>query len=139
MTHGVIKRYWPEIREAIDAYSAKHSFIMRFVKLPDTPDGLANMLLKHLQEPVTDAYIAFAEGNEGGSDNRQTIDNLIKGVDQLVNQTIRGIIKPLAKIVLRLRIFKTFRLVLQSILEDRNDIGTSHEAVINDHTAIINL
>ena len=139
MTHGVIKRYWPEIREAIDAYSAKHSFIMRFVKLPDTPDGLANMLLKHLQEPVTDAYIAFAEGNEGGSDNRQTIDKLIKGVDQLVNQTIRGILKPLAKIVLRLRIFKTFRLVLQSILEDRNDIGTAHEAIINDHTAIINL
>lgn len=139
MTHGVINRYWPEIRQAIDTYSAKHSFIMRFVNLPDTPSGLAELLLKHLQEPVSAAYIAFAEGNEGGSDNRQIIERLIGGVNQVVNQTVRGILKPLAKVVLRLRIYSTFRLVLQSILEDRNDIGTSHEAIINDHTAIINL
>ena len=139
MTHGVIKRYWPEIRQAIDSYSAKHSFMMRFVDLPDTPEALADLLLKHLQEPVTDAYIAFAEGNEGGTDNHETTDRLIKGIDQLVNQTVRGILKPLAKAALRLRIFGTFRLVMQSILEDRNDIGTANEAIINDHTAIINL
>jgi 3',5'-cyclic AMP phosphodiesterase CpdA len=139
MTHGVIKRYWPEIRQAIDSYSAKHSFMMRFVDLPDTSEALADLLLKHLQEPVTDAYIAFAEGNEGGTDNHETTDRLIKGIDQLVNQTVRGILKPLAKAALRLRIFGTFRLVMQSILEDRNDIGTANEAIINDHTAIINL
>ena len=39
----------------------------------------------------------------------------------------------------RLRIYRTFKLVLRSILEDLNDISTSHEAVINDHTAIIDL
>jgi len=42
MTHGVIKRYWPEIRQAIDSYSAKHSFMMRFVDLPDTSEALAD-------------------------------------------------------------------------------------------------
>ena len=30
-------------------------------------------------------------------------------------------------------------MVLRSILEDRNDIGTEHETIINDHTAIIGL
>ena len=57
----------------------------------------------------------------------------------MVNQTVRGILKPFVKLAFRLRIYKTFKLVLRSILEDLNDISTSHEAVINDHTAIIDL
>ena len=101
--------------------------------------AIAELLLKHLQEPVTQAYITFAEGNEGGSDNQQLINQLIKGVDKVVDQTVRGILRPLTKAALHLRIYGTFKLVLRSILEDLNDIGTSHETVINDHTAIIPL
>jgi len=139
MTRGILHRYWAEISHAIENYSQKHSFMMRFVHLPETPDAIADLLLKHLQKPVTQAYIAFAEGNEGGSDNQQIIDQLIHGVDQVVDQTISGILRPLAKAALHLRIYGTFELVLRSILEDLNDIGTKHETVINDHTAIISL
>ena len=139
MTHGVLTRYWPEISEAIDNYRDKHPFMMRFVDLPETPDEIATLLLKHLRKPVTQAYIAFAEGNEGGSDNSHLIEQIVNGVDQVVNATVRGILKPIAKAALRLRIYGTARLVLRSILEDRNDIGTKHEAIINDHTAVINL
>ena len=139
MTHGVLTRYWPEITHAIDNYRNKHDFVMRFVDIPDSPEAIAELLLKHLQEPVTQAYITFAEGNEGGSDNQQLINQLIKGVDKVVDQTVRGILRPLTKAALHLRIYGTFKLVLRSILEDLNDIGTSHETVINDHTAIIPL
>ena len=139
MTNGVLTRYWPEISQAIDNLQIKHPFLMRFIDIPDTPEAVANLLLKHLQEPVTQTYIIFAEGNEGGSDNKQLINQLIKGIDQVVNQTVRGILKPFVKLAFRLRIYKTFKLVLRSILEDLNDISTSHEAVINDHTAIIDL
>ncbi len=139
MTHGVLTRYWPEITHAIDNYRNKHDFVMRFVDIPDSPKAIAELLLKHLQEPVTQAYITFAEGNEGGSDNQQLINQLIKGVDKVVDQTVRGILRPLTKAALHLRIYGTFKLVLRSILEDLNDIGTSHETVINDHTAIIPL
>lgn len=137
MTQGVLNRYWPEISQAIDNYRIEHPLVTRYIHLPDTPDDIAHLLLKHLQAPVTRAYIAFAEGNEGGSDNRRLIEQLIEGVDHVVNETITGILKPFAKAALRLRIYGTARLVLRSILEDLNDIGTSHEAVINDHTAII--
>ena len=139
MTHGVLSRYWAEICQAIDNYRARHPHIMRYITLPDTPEGIARLLLDHLQEPVTRAYIAFAEGNEGGQDNSQLIDQVVNGVDKVVDQTVRGILKPLAKAALHLRIYRTFKLVLRSILEDRNDIGTNHEAIINDHTAIIKL
>lgn len=140
MTHGVLTRYWPEISQAIADYSIKHPFIMRYVKLPDTPQGIADLMLKHLQHPVTRAYIAFAEGNEGTiGDNKQLIEELITGADRVVNETVTGILRPFAKAALRLRIYNIARLVLRSILEDRNDIGTPHEAVINDHTAIIDL
>ncbi len=140
MTHGVLTRYWPEISQAIADYSNKHPFIMRYVKLPDTPQGVAQLLLKHLQHPVTRAYIAFAEGNEGTiGDNKQLIEELITGADRVVNETVTGILKPFAKAALRLHIYDIARLVLRSILEDRNDIGTKHEVVINDHTAIIRL
>ena len=137
MTHGVLTRYWPEISQAIENYRSQHSFMMRYVDIPDTPDGIAHLLLKHLQEPVTRAYIAFAEGNEGGSDNLTLVEQLIDGVNHVVNETTRGILRPLAKAALRLRVYSIARKVLRSILEDRNDIGTKHEAVINDHTAII--
>ena len=113
--------------------------MMRYVNLPDTPEAIADLLLKHLQEPVTRAYMSFAEGNESGSDNRKLVEQLIKGVDNVVNETVRGILKPLAKAAMRLRIYDIARLVLRSILEDRNDIGTKHETIINDHTAIIDL
>ena len=140
ITNGVLTRYWPEISQAIGNYRDKHPFVMRFVKLPDTPQGIAQLLLKHLQHPVTKAYIAFAEGNEGTiGDNRQLVEELITGTDRVVNETVSGILKPFAKAALRLRIYGIARLVLSSILEDRNDIGTPHEAVINDHTAIIDL
>ena len=139
ITHGVLTRYWPEVSQAIEKYRHEHSFMMRFVKLPDSPQGIADMLLKHLQKPVTRAYIAFAEGNEGTmGDNRQLVEELIDGVDRIVDETVSGILKPFAKAALRLRIYNIARLVLRSILEDRNDIGTKHETVINDHTAIIN-
>ncbi len=137
MTQGIITRYWPEISQALDNYSNMHPLLMRFINLPDSPEGIAQLLLKHLQQPVTKIYIAFAEGNEGGHDNRQLVEQLIDGVNCVVNQTVKGILRPIVKIVMRLRIYKTFKLVLRSILEDRNDIGTKHEAVINDHTAII--
>ena len=137
IVHGVLNRYWNEVSQAIDNYRHQHPFIMRYVNLPDTPEGTANLLLKHLQESVTKAYIAFAEGNEGGNDHQQLVEQLIKGMGHVVNETVRGILKPIAKIVLRLRIYGIVRLVLRSILEDRNDIGTAHEAVINDHTAIV--
>ena len=139
MTNGVLTRYWPEISQAIDNYSNKHPMLMRFINLPDSPEGIAQLLLKYLQEPVTKIYIAFAEGNEGGRDNRQLATQLIDGINHLVNQTVKGILRPIVKIAMRLRIYKTFNLVLRSILEDRNDIGTKHEAVINDHTAIIKI
>ena len=139
MTHGVLARYWTEISQAIENYRNEHPFLMRFVDIPDNPDAIANLLLKSLQQPVTQAYIAFAEGNEGGSDNKELVNQLVKGVDQVVNKTVKGILKPFAKLFMRLYIYKKFRLVLRSILEDLNDISTSHEAVINDHTAIINL
>ena len=113
---------------------------MRFVKLPDTPQTIADLLLRHLQTPVTKAYIAFAEGNEGSSsENKQLVDELISGVDQVVNETVTGILKPFVKAAMHLRIYNIARLVLRSILEDRNEIGTAHETVINDHTAIIQL
>jgi len=137
MTRGVLKRYWSEISQAIDNYRNKHPYIMRFVHLPATPDGIADLLLKHLGDPVTRAYIAFAEGNESGNDNQQLMDQLIHGVDHVVDETITGILRPLAKAALHLRIYSTFKLVLRSILEDLNDIGTKHESIINDHTAII--
>ena len=139
MTRGVLTRYWPEISNAIENYSNKHSFVMRYIDIPDTPEGIAQLLLQHLQGPVTQAYIAFAEGNEGGNDNQQLIDQLIEGVDKVVDKTVRGILKPIVKAALHLRIYGTFKLVLRSILEDLNDISTGHEAIINDHTAIINL
>ena len=139
MTRGVLTRYWPEISHAIDKYRSKHSFVMRYVDLPDNPDDIANLLLKHLQEPVTQAYIAFAEGNEGASDNLALVEQLIDGVNHVVNETTRGILRPLAKAAMRLRVYGIARLVLRSILEDRNDIGTQHETVINDHTAIISI
>ena len=137
MTHGVLTRYWPEISQAIENYRSQHSFMMRYVDIPDTPDGIAHLLLKYLQEPVTRAYIAFAEGNEGGSNNLALVEQLIDGVNHVVNETTRGILRPVAKAALRLRVYSIARKVLRSILEDRNDIGTKHEAVINDHTAII--
>ncbi len=138
ITHGVLTRYWPEISQAIEKYRHEHPIMMRFVKLPDSPQGIADMLLKHLQKPVTRAYIAFAEGNEGTmGDNKQLVEELIDGVDRIVDETVSGILKPFAKAALRLRIYNIARLVLRSILEDRNDIGTKHETVINDHTAII--
>jgi 3',5'-cyclic AMP phosphodiesterase CpdA len=139
VTRGVLTRYWSEISQAIYNYRTKHAFVMRYVNLPDTPDGIADLLLKHLQAPVTSAYFAFAEGNEGGKDNRQLIEDLISGVNQVVNETVRGILRPFAKAALRIRVYSMARMVLRSILEDRNDIGTAHEAVINDHTAIIDL
>lgn len=139
MTHGVLERYWPEISQALDNYRNKHSFMARFVKLPDTPEAIAELLLKHLQVPVTKAYITFAEGNEWGVDSQALINQLIDGIDKIVNETVTGILRPIAKAALHLRIYGIARLVLRSILEDRNDIGTEHESVINDHTAIINL
>ena len=137
MTRGVLTRYWPEISHAIDNYRSKHNFVMRYVDLPGTPDAIADLLLKHLQQPVTETYIAFAEGNEGSRDNLALVEQLIDGVNRVVNETTRGILRPLAKAAMRLRVYGIARLVLRSILEDRNDIGTKHEAVINDHTAII--
>ena len=139
MTRGVLTRYWPEVSQAIDNYRHEHSFMMHFVNLPDTPEGIAQLLLKYLQEPVTQTYIAFAEGNEGGSDNLALVEQLIDGVNHVANETTRGILRPLAKAALRLRVYSIARKVLRSILEDRNDIGTKHEAVINDHTAIISI
>ena len=137
MTHGVLTRYWPEISQAIDNYRSKHSFMMRYVDIPNSPEAIASLLLKHLQKPVTKAYIAFAEGNEGGSDHLALVEQLIDGVNHVVNETTRGILRPVAKAALRLRVYSIARKVLRSILEDRNDIGTKHETVINDHTAII--
>lgn len=137
MVQGVLVRYWPVVSSTIDDYRHKHSLIMRYIDLPDSPDLIADLLLKNLQDPFTRAYIAFAEGNEGLYDNRELVEQLIAGVDRIVNQTVKGLLRPLVKIVMRLRIYKIARLVLRSILEDRNDIGTSNETIINDHTAII--
>jgi len=137
MVRGVLSRYWDEIGSAIDNYRHEHPFIMRFVKMPPTPQAVADLLLKHLQDPVTRAYIAFAEGNEGGSDNSPLIQQLIIGVDKVVDETVTGILKPIVKAAMRLRVYGIARMVLRSILEDRNDIGTTHETIINDHTAII--
>ena len=137
ITRGVLRRYWSEVSQAIDNYRHKHSLVMRFVKLPDTPEGIADLLLKYLQEPVTKAYISFTEGNEGTHDNEGLVEQLINGVDHIVDETVSGLLRPIVKGVLRLRIYHIAKLVLRSILEDRNDIGTAHETIINDHKAII--
>jgi len=137
ITRGVLNRYWSEISQAIDSYRHKHNFMMRFVNIPTSPDGIADLLLKYLQAPVTRAYFAFAQGNESGNDNSQLVEELITGVDHIVDETVTGILRPFAKAAMRLRVYGIARKVLRSILEDRNDIDTPHEAVINDHTAII--
>ena len=138
ITRGVLNRYWSEISQAIDSYRHKHNFMMRFVNIPSSPDGIADLLLKYLQAPVTRTYFAFAQGNESGNDNSQLVEELITGVDHIVDETVTGILRPFAKAAMRLRVYGIARKVLRSILEDRNDIDTPHEAVINDHTAIIN-
>ena len=139
ITRGVLHRYWSEVSQAIDNYRHEHKVVMRYVHLPDGPDAIAELLLKYLQEPVTRAYIAFAEGDEWGYNHDSLIEQLIDGVNHIVDETVSGLLRPAVKAMLRLRIYHIARLVLRSILEDRNDIGTKHESVVNDLTAILDM
>ena len=106
------------------------------INLPESPQQATQLALRHLSEVLSRTLLAVVEGNEQEKDFETLIEQGKQGIRAMIEEVASDQAENLWEFFLE-NVYPRLEPLVISILEDRNDIGTKHETVINDHTAII--
>ena len=139
MTHTLARVYWSNIEPIMKAccQEIKLGFISVTFRLPSSPDEFANLVYKHLDSFLKEAWLAVQEGNEHDQEVYERLyKELRKGVYKIFGEIIENDVfifgKPMARSEARDLVMRKATPMLMSLLEDLTHVGTENEDRTDD-------
>ena len=139
MTHTLARVYWSNIEPIMKAccQEIKLGFISVTFRLPSSPDEFANLVYKHLDSFLKEAWLAVQEGNEHDQEVYERLyKELRKGVYKIFGEIIENDVfifgKPMARSEARDLVMKKATPLLMSLLDDLTHVGTENEDRTDD-------
>ena len=106
--------------------------------LPETPQQVTQLALRHLNEVLSRTMLAIVEGNEGAQDVESIINQAKEGIHAIIEEVAPDQAADLWEFF-QSDVYPRLDPTVRNILEDRNAVGTPHESVTDDLTLRVRL
>lgn len=139
MVEGVLVDYWDVVQAKIDEYIGDNPLIASMVSLPDTPEGMADLLVRHLGDVAGEVYISFSEGNEHLKLTDGVMPELEAGIDGIVGEVVSSVAQGTASSMVKEQLLPMLDEVVGSIIGNVTAYNTVNASISNDHYISISL
>lgn len=106
--------------------------------LPETPQQASQLVLRHLSGVLSRALLAVVEGNEQEADTESIIEQGKQGIRTMIEEVAPDQADNLWEFFLN-EVYPQLDPLVRSVLEDRNEVGSTTESHISDLSLTIRL
>lgn len=139
MVEGILVDYWDSVQAAIDDYIGDNPLVGSMVNLPETPEEMSDMLVRHLGDVAGEVYITFSEGNEHLKLTDRIMPELEAGIDGIVKEVVSSIAQETASDMVKEQLLPLLDDVVGSIIANITAYNTTYASLSNDHYISVGL
>ena len=99
--------------------------------LPESPQQVTQLALRHLNEVMSRTMLAIVEGNEGAKDVEGIISQAKEGIHAIIEEVAPDQAENLWEFF-QTDVYPRLEPMVRTILNDRNAVGTHNESVTDD-------
>ena len=108
------------------------------IKLPESAEEVQQIALRYFKEPMQQAVMEFVEADESTRDNTYIAEAFKEQFKVALNDMLHGEGGRVTEFLIE-ELFPKLEPMLKSVIEDRNNCGTSREAVVRDLNTTLSL
>ena len=101
------------------------------IKLPESAEDLQKIAMRYFKEPLQMAFMEFVEADESSRDNTHITEAFKQQFKTALNDMFHGEGGRITDFLVE-ELFPKLEPMLKSVIEDRNQCGTSHETIVRD-------
>lgn len=139
MVEGVLVDYWDTVQSTIDGYLGDNPLVGSMVSLPETPEEMADLLVRHLGDVAADVYITFSEGNEHLKITEGIMPEIERGIDGIVGEVVSDVAQGTASGMVKEQIMPLLEEVIGSMVGNVTAFNTVNASISNDHYISVGL
>lgn len=139
MVEGILVDYWSVVQSVVDEYIGNNPLIGSLITLPETPEEMSALLVRHLGDVAGDVYITFSEGNEHLKLTDGVMPGIEAGIDGIVGEVVSGLAQGTASDLIKEQLLPMVEEILGSITGNITSYNTAYASISNDHYISIGL
>ena len=124
-------RVWARLDGKMDKISGMLKLFEAPISLPESAAELKSIAMKYFEEPMQMALMEFVEADESTRDNTRISEAFKQQFKTALNDATHGEGGRITDFLIE-ELFPKLEPLLKSVIEDRNQCGTSHETVVRD-------
>lgn len=139
MVEGVLVDYWDVVQQTMDEYIGDNPLVGSLVTLPDTPEEMSALLVRHLGDVAGRVYVTFSEGNEHLKLTDGVIPEIEEGIDGIVAEVVSSLAQGTASDMVKEQLLPVVEEIVGSIIGNITSYNTVYASISNDHNISIGL
>jgi 3',5'-cyclic AMP phosphodiesterase CpdA len=133
------RQLWPKLSGRMEQLKQMfESQGMNVQKMPQNAQELSNLLLRHFREPLAQSVLSVTRGDENIHDAAMVKDAIKQGVTRMMIELMGEEGEMVAEFLID-EMMPRVEPMLNSALEDLNQVGTDYESQTDDHVLAISL
>ena len=124
-------RVWTRLDGKMDKISGMLKLFEAPISLPESAAQLQAIAMKYFEEPMQMALMEFVEADESTRDNTYITEAFKQQFKTALNDATHGEGGRITDFLIE-ELFPKLEPLLKSVIEDRNQCGTSHETIVRD-------
>ena len=131
-------RLWSKLDGKLGKVAGVLTMMEAPIKLPESAEELQQIALRYFKEPLQQTVMEFVEADESSRDNTHIAEAYKQQFKIALNDMMHGEGGRVTDFLIE-ELFPKLEPMLKSVIEDRNNCGTSREAVVRDLNTTIPL
>lgn len=131
-------RLWNRLDGKLGKVSGMLALFEAPIKLPQTAQELQAITMKYFDKPLQQVVMEFAEADESSRDNTHILNDFRTCFKGMIGDMLPDEGGYISNFLLE-EFYPKLEPLLKSVIEDRNQCGTSHETVVRDLNTTLEL
>jgi hypothetical protein len=131
-------RLWSKLDGKLGKVAGVLSMMEAPIKLPESAEELQKIAMRYFKEPMQQMLMEFVEADESSRDNTHIAEAFKQQFKTALNDMMHGEGGHITNFLIE-ELFPKLEPLLKSVIEDRNQCGTSHETIVRDLNTVLPL
>ncbi len=131
MAATVANRLWSKLDGKLGKVAGMLAMMEAPIKLPESAGDLQKIAMRYFKEPLQMALMEFVEADESSRNNTHITEAFKQQFKTALNDMFHGEGGRITDFLVE-ELFPKLEPMLKSVIEDRNQCGTSHETIVRD-------
>ena len=131
MTAMAANRLWSKLDGKLGKVAGVLAMMEAPIKLPESAEEIQQIALRYFKEPMQQTVMEFVEADESTRDNTHIAEAFKEQFKVALNDMLHGEGGRVTEFLIE-ELFPKLEPMLKSVIEDRNNCGTSREVVVRD-------